>query len=793
MTPTQSQPLTPEMRSLLSALRRRIRLYVWLEGLSLAIIWIGLTFWLGLAFDYGLVRLGSGELPWAARAVFLGVIALVLAAIVYWYILRRAFVPMANHSMALLMERKFSSFRDSLVTAVELDEHKHVNNNYQDDMVADILSQAQHEIGQVQLRRIFNWMPLVRNLLVALLFLGITLGFFFSNETAFSLWANRLYGLDDRTWPRQAEIEVVDVRVSYGELPDGTESTSIAKFGKNRQLKTARGASLTMRVRANAKAPMVPRTCTIFYTNADGERGRANMRKIGDVRDGYQTYSFEDKPFRAIISDLTFDVLGYDHRLDNYSIQVVDGPEMGSLELDAVFPEYLVNEKLSQWMPRTESYRNGIQFPAGTKLTLRATMNKPIVQATIVDTTTGDEQTLELGSKGSTSLVYDIEALQGDTIFDIRLLDIDGVSSRTPRRVFIAAVEDRAPEIDVRLRGVSSAITADARIPITGTISDDYATQRAWTEVIPSNGDPEERSVTLEAGGKVDTVVDLRQLRSRDTDPLTLEPRDKLVLTVMAADRFNLAESANVGVGDRYQLDVVTPDELLAMLETRELGLRRRFEQIIEEITLTRDSLIRVQNDISGAAPRGLEPEDTREEAAPADTAGANNSDPAGDSPSEEEGSRELRLRLLRVERSIQQSQKSSQEVLGVALSFGDIREELINNRVDTEERKERLEKQIAQPLESIAKDLFPQFEAQLSTLQTELTTNNANAATTANATVDQANELVAALESVLQKMLDLETYNELVDIVRSLLEDQQKLIEATTKEQAQDVLDLLK
>jgi hypothetical protein len=32
-------------------------------------------------------------------------------------------------------------------------------------------------------------------------------------------------------------------------------------------------------------------------------------------------------------------------------------------------------------------------------------------------------------------------------------------------------------------------------------------------------------------------------------------------------------------------LDVVTPDALLAILESREIGQRRRFEQIYEEMT----------------------------------------------------------------------------------------------------------------------------------------------------------------------------------------------------------------
>ena len=792
MAQVTSQPLTPEMRNLLSALRMRIRLYVWLEGLSLAVIWLGLTFWIGLGLDYGLVRLGAGELPLAARVVLLAVIGIVLAAILYKFILRRAFVPLANHSMALLMERKFSNFDDSLVTAVELDEHRHADDHYSDDMVADILNQAQHELGGVRLRKIFNWGRLMRAMLLAAIFIAITLGFFLRNETAFTLWANRLYGLDDSTWPRQAQIELVDVQVSYGEVTDAESSSSNVTFGPDRSLKTARGASLMLRVRADADAPVVPRTCTIYYTNSEGERGRANMRKIGDVRDGYQLYSFEDKPFRAIIANLRFDVLGYDHRLRDYTIQVVDGPELSNIELDCVFPKYLVNERLSLWMPRTETYRNGIQLPHGTQITLRAKANKPIVSATVTNTVTDEVEVIAFGAEASESFAYEIPSLDEDAMFTISLLDIDGVSSRESHGIFIASVEDRAPEVDIRLRGVSTAVTPDARIPLVGTIEDDYATARAWAEVFPSGGVEENQTIEIGAGGEIDAAVDLRAMRSRDNEPLELEPRDKLTLTVKATDNNDLHAEPNIGAGDRYQIDIVTPDELLNMLETRELGLRRRYEQIIEEITLTRDSLVRVQNELTGAVDRGLEPEDIRAAEEPAADESANNSTPDGDEPSEDEIIRELRLRLLRVERAIQQSQKSTQEVLGVAVSFEDIREELINNRVDSEERKQRLQEQIAQPLRSIVDDRFPQFEQRLEALRIDLNDGNDTAAETANSAVDEANELVAALESVLQRMLDLETYNELIDIVRSLLEDQEELIDATKKEQAEDLLDLL-
>ena len=47
-------------------------------------------------------------------------------------------------------------------------------------------------------------------------------------------------------------------------------------------------------------------------------------------------------------------------------------------------------------------------------------------------------------------------------------------------------------------------------------------------------------------------------------------------------------------------------------------------------------------------------------------------------------------------------------------------------------------------------------------------------------------------MNDVLQNMLELETYNELLDIVRSIIDDQRTLIEETKKQQKKQVLELL-
>jgi len=75
----------------------------------------------------------------------------------------------------------------------------------------------------------------------------------------------------------------------------------------------------------------------------------------------------------------------------------------------------------------------------------------------------------------------------------------------------------------------------------------------------------------------------------------------------------------------------------------------------------------------------------------------------------------------LRIERASQNSQKNAEETAGIAVSFDGIREELVNNRVDTEELRVRLKDQIADPLHSMVRRMYPELETRLKALSAKL------------------------------------------------------------------------
>ena len=115
-----------------------------------------------------------------------------------------------------------------------------------------------------------------------------------------------------------------------------------------------------------------------------------------------------------------------------------------------------------------------------------------------------------------------------------------------------------------------------------------------------------------------------------------------------------------------------------------------------------------------------------------------------------------------------------------------------MNNRVDTEDRKRRLQEEIAGPLQIIANDDFPRLLEKLQELE-KLVGDETREPALAEDALQQTDQLLANMQLVLDRMLELETYNELIDIVRALISEQEALNEKTKKEQKKRALDLLK
>jgi hypothetical protein len=130
---------------------------------------------------------------------------------------------------------------------------------------------------------------------------------------------------------------------------------------------------------------------------------------------------------------------------------------------------------------------------------------------------------------------------------------------------------------------------------------------------------------------------------------------------------------------------------------------------------------------------------------------------------------------------------QSADEVKGVAEAFDDLSEELSNNRIDNPDLQSRLGEQIAQPLHLIGEQSMPELVAQLKLVEERLADPAATAPELKKAIV-QADAILVSMRQVLDKMLELETYNEVVALLRGIITDQDE-INRRTKERQKDKL----
>ena len=733
------------------------------------------AFWVVAAIDYLPVKSGFDELPRLGRILLLVAAGIGVVWLLGRYCLQRLVTPLKDRSLALLIERHYPQFNESLVTTVEMAERDQ-------PIDSEMLRQTGHRvlgmIEAVEIRKILNARRLHTWILVAVISAGTIFTSIWINPDFMNLAARRLYLLDDEKWPRQYQIEVVGIKIKRDNLIEGIEELGQTVKLEAGQVRVAKGASVTILVRAKLAEEQglrFPMQCTFRFQTADGGGGQQPMKRVGSPRDGYQMYTLDEPPLRGILTDISFSIRGGDHRVGPYEIKAVDQPTVVQTNLDCRFPEYLVDEQSMRWTPREISWTGQSQLPQGTSVSVKAKTNKPLRKVYMVDNSTKLLSTIQ---PSENTFEYPIGAVMEPCSYHFYLVDHDGVVSEQPHAISIEPVEDDPPSVESSMVGIGIAVTPDVRIPIIGMIEDDYATERQWIEIETPNTELVSFDFETDSDGRIDTELDFRKWRqqSRDNVDLPTGGNNTLALVVKAVDRFNLRGVANIGIGDRYELDLVSPGQLLRILERLEVGQRRRLEQILEEMNGARDYLLRTRSEAKQTA-EGREPGDSQ---------------PISNDGNTDEVIRKHELRLLFAQRCLVQIEKSSEEVSGVASEFENIRLQLINNRVDSEDRKERLSNQIVAPLRLIADQSLQQLNNDVERLEEtldQLQTNPADSRVSqtadveATAAIQQANLVLRQIDEVLGVLIKYETQNELLEIVREMIRQQKEIAEQTRKE----------
>ncbi len=256
------------VRHPLQTVRGHIRRDVLLEGLAVAVLYLAICFWAGLALDYGLFRLfafdwvqelqqltsgsdtgTSGNLDFVIRVLLLALFLGGLFALVLWKVLLRITREFSDPAIALVLERRFPrELGDRLITAVEMaDPGAAEKYGFSKALMEQTITDAAARVEKVPVADVFNWgrlrslglwcgaLTLGMYLIVGIgscLFAAATTGsaapvetFWNFNDTA-AIWFERNVLLMDSYWPRRAYLEVIrfqDTAQHPGEMRVGRD------------------------------------------------------------------------------------------------------------------------------------------------------------------------------------------------------------------------------------------------------------------------------------------------------------------------------------------------------------------------------------------------------------------------------------------------------------------------------------------------------------------------------------------------------------------------------------------
>lgn len=761
----------------LQQLRRSIRRYVLLQGLLFALLFAIAAFWLFAWIDYFPIKLGVAESPLWARS---GMLAILGTGSLYLFLrfgIRKWWVRWPIESLALLVERHFPHLEGTLSTTILAAKRATESHEAPDIESLNRLMRSQSQelaiqrIRSVDVQQVLRWKPLhLQATLTGLALILSLLGALWQPAWTWH-WLNRFLALQDTPWPRLVELRVEGVEM---EVPPFTGETERKRYllPFDQQLVTViRGRGAVLRVGANTEAKRVPDYCTVFYQTDSGSAGRANLRRLTGLQDRWQPFLLEGAPFESMNEGIQFSVAAHDLKIGGYRVALVDSPVVASLQLKVAYPTYLQATSGRSYLPETLEYRTGMRLPVGTRMELHGTGTRKLSKVEYAWFVGGDTTNPKRGDIEPESEAFGLGLgeLTGSMLVELRLWDDSGLCAERVQQFVINAIPDEVPRVDLQLAGIGSAITPQAILPVTAKVRDDYGVKETGLE-LNVNEQPSQR-FEMQTTSNQDEVLEIAKsldLKAFAQDGTLKIPIDATVaLTVAAEDFASSPEAPHIGRASPLLLAVVSPDKLIILLEKREIAMRARLELIISELQQLRTLLSKLNNPLVVDGDTNTSDEAALEE-------------------------RTGRLRLLRVQQSLMQLSKSRAELDGLQNEIGQIAMELFNNRVDSQDRRERLLSKIQRPIQQTLEGSYPALTQQVKSLESVALQSPFNEAQVADITT-RTDGVLAELQDVLKNMIDIQDFNELIDMVRDLADQQQSLLDQTRQEQKRQVRDLFK
>ncbi|MCY2984787.1 MAG: hypothetical protein NTY15_14280 [Planctomycetota bacterium] len=779
-------------------LRGLISRFVVSQSLIILAIWLLAAFWTFGLLDYLPPKFGAAESPRAVRIVMLILLVSVSVYLIYRFLWHRWKVRWSDSSLALLIENRHPEFQSSLITTVQaanptsmidtsIEEHPQRSGFLELARV-----KASQLIEKVEVNELVRFRPLQMQLVALGILLGSSCVFALLQPDWTLHWGKRFFALSDVPWPRLTELGVDGIEMDVPTFAGRNNRQRYLVPFRDGVASVPKGQACQLKTWAKLSGKIVPEVCTVYYRDVDGNRGRANMRRLTADK-SQQSFALDGPPLESVNESLWLSVAGGDARISNLQLNSVEAPQVTQLQINVTYPEYLQRSTTTTWGNETIPYRTGMRLPQGSQLNLQMQTNKPVEKCDFVLVRAGEavdkallpEQSLAIQDDQS-EFQMQLGVLDGNLLIELRLWDTDGICSSRVQQFVISAITDQPPQVDLTLQGIGTSITENAMLPIAGKIKDDYDVKGAWVETVLDANSLLKTPLAVQPDGKATNQLDLKAMR--DAGQLVTKVGSTLGLTVAAEDYLNLRDEPHIGRASPIQLSVVTPEQLLILLERRELAMRARLEQIIGELSQMRDLLVNMQK-----AAKVL---------AIAHAATGSQTDAVADKPLDEiaadteenSPARRERMQMLRSQQAESQMTKSEGELRGVEREITQINQELINNRIDSVDRRTRLEDKIRKPLLVVLDQSWVPMAKDVREIEKSFSKSikaDSKADELLPNAIEKSNQIIVALTEILSDMINIQDFNEVLDMVRGIIDEQGKVLEKTKQEQKKQLLDL--
>lgn len=515
--------------AVVGSLRRRWRAWLGLRTALLMITTAGLLALAAVLLDAALnfpqsVRVAA---PWI---VLLALLA--LAGFAGW----KAFSLSATR-LARLFERRDGGLGDSLTTAVQLSEVSC------SDPVAECFRREAVERGNRAARTLKAWPLSRRGVLVACAALAaISLSWVVMVMVAGDVVLAVIPRFTD---PRGDHPPFSRLKISV--TPEGSEVI----YGGQ------------VEIRATVSGKPVDKLWLVAKSGTN--EVRTGMFLAPD-RSHFQTLSNLREPATYFVTD-------GQARSKRFSIQIRRVPEITLVEIAAEFPSY------TSTAPRTNRLGNeSMSFPEGTRVTVRATSNRPLKSGTLSITPVfgGAASEIPLSPKKSPHSVTGDFVLESPMALAISVVDVDGLGSPESRRGRINVTPDEKPRLFVLEPGRDAVATPAISIPVRVQATDDYGiSQVLWLRGFNHSIErPFAMRLTEKNGARsveASGVFDLGKLGVR--------PGDVIEYYFEAADTF--PKGPNLALSRPFRLEIISVEQYESVVR-QQLARQALFEPYLK-------------------------------------------------------------------------------------------------------------------------------------------------------------------------------------------------------------------